>query len=149
MDARPLPAKLTPQDRVLLFDGVCNVCNASVQFILKHDPRGAVRFASLQSEVGQEILKWCDLPTSDFDTLVFFEEGRAHLRSSGALRIAGHLGWPWKIAKLALVLPAPLRDLGYRLIAHNRYRWFGKKDECMIPTPDIRARFLDWGAPPA
>lgn len=140
----PLPAGLTDQDRVVLFDGVCNVCESSAQFIIRHDPEGKIKMASLQSEVGQQLLAWAGLPREDFDTMVFIEGGRAWLRSTAALRVARHLRSPWHLLGVLLILPAFVRDLGYKLIASNRYRWFGQKTECMMPTPDIRARFLSW-----
>lgn len=139
-----MPAGLTPQDRVVLFDGVCNVCESSAQFIIRNDPTAKIKMASLQSDVGQQLLAWAGLPTDDFDTMVFIEGGRPHLRSSAALRIARHLRFPLPLLSVFLLLPAFLRDPGYKLIARNRYRWFGKKTECMMPTPDVRARFLSW-----
>jgi predicted DCC family thiol-disulfide oxidoreductase YuxK len=128
---------------VVLFDGVCNLCNGSVQFILKHDPKGYFKFAALQSTAGAEILKYFNLSTTDFDTFVFVERGKPYLRSSAALRVARGLSGLWPLLYAFVIIPAPLRDLGYRWVARNRYRWFGKRDTCMIPSPELKARFLD------
>lgn len=132
-----------PQDQgVLLFDGVCNFCNGSVNFIIDHDSKRYFRFAALQSEAGQAILRHFGLPLSDFDTMIVVENGKYYRKSTAALRIARHLGWPWSLGAIGLMIPAFLRDLGYSLIARNRYKWFGQQDQCRIPTPDIRSRFL-------
>ncbi len=139
-----LPAGLTAEDRVVLFDGVCNVCESTAQFILRHDPVGKIKMASLQSEPGQEILAWAGMDGEDLDTLVFMEKGRVYVRSSGALRIARQLRFPWPVLSVLLIVPAFLRDWAYKIFARNRYKWFGKKTECMIPSPEIRARFLAW-----
>ena len=129
---------------IVLFDGVCNVCNALTRFVIEHDPApGRFRFAPLQSATGQRLLREHGLPTDDFDTFVLVEDGRASLRSTAALRVLGLLGLPWSLLWLLIVVPRPLRDRAYGWIARNRYRWFGKRDACMIPTPDVRARFLD------
>ena len=127
---------------VVLFDGVCNFCVGSVQFIYKRDPKGRFRFASLQSEAGQALLREHRLPADDFDSMVLIEGDRVHLRSSAALQVARGLKAPWSLLGIFLVIPRPVRDLAYRLIAGNRYRLFGKRESCMVPTPDFQARFL-------
>lgn len=134
----------SPAYPVVLFDGVCNVCDASVQFIMDHDRSQTVRFASLQSAVGQDLARAHGVDPELLDTLVWIENGRGHVRSDAVLRIAAHLGRPWSWARGLAVVPRPLRDAAYRLVARNRTRWFGRRDACRIPTPDVRARFLDF-----
>lgn len=128
---------------VVLFDGVCNLCNGSVQFILKRDPHGRFRFASLQSDAGRGLLHAHGLPADALESVVLVEDGRAWTRSDAALRIARGLSGGWRAAGVLRVVPRPLRDAVYGLVARNRYRWFGKRESCMIPTPEWRARFLD------
>jgi predicted DCC family thiol-disulfide oxidoreductase YuxK len=130
------------QDRIVLFDGKCNLCNGSVKFIIKRDPAGQFRFASLQSEAGRKIVEEHGGNPDDLDTILLLEGDRLFDRSSAALRIAKRLRAPWPLLSVFLLVPAPLRDLVYRFIARNRYRWFGKSEACMIPTAAIRARFL-------
>ena len=128
--------------KVVLFDGVCNVCSASVQFIHKRDPQGHFKFAALQSDAGREILDGFGLRTDDFDTIVLVDGERHYTRSTAALRIARQLRGLWPLMYGFIVVPRFLRDAVYNLIARNRYTWFGRKDECMVPTPELRARFL-------
>jgi predicted DCC family thiol-disulfide oxidoreductase YuxK len=128
---------------VVLFDGVCNFCNASVNFLLDHDPQHRLRFAALQSQAGQALLHRFKLPTSHFDTLVLVDGPRCYTRSDAALRIAGRLGGWWPLLSAFLLVPPFLRDGAYDLLARNRYRWFGKREACRMPTPDLRARFLE------
>lgn len=127
---------------IVLFDGVCNFCNGSVNFIIDHDPKDCFRFAALQSNAGQELLARFDLPRSDFDTMLLIEDGKVRKKSTAALRIARHLRFPLNLGAVGLIIPRFIRDAGYSLIARNRYNWFGKQDQCRIPTPEIRARFL-------
>ena len=130
---------------VVLFDGVCNFCNASVQWILRRDRAGTFRFASLQSAAAKAELSRIGLVDFQPDSVVLIEGGRHFLRTDAALRIAMRLGFPWSLFAVFLVVPRFLRDPIYRLIARYRYRWFGKRDSCMVPTPAVRARFLDAG----
>lgn len=127
---------------VVLFDGVCNFCESSVQFIIKRDPRGLFHFASLQSDVGRELLTRHGLPTDHMDSLVLFRDGEAYICSDAALRIAGSMTWPWSWLKIGLIFPRFLRDFVYSSVAARRYKIFGKKDACTLPPPEIRARFL-------
>ena len=128
---------------VVLFDGVCNFCNAGVNFILDHDRSGRIHFAALQSEAGQRLLREFGLRTTDFDTLVLVEGNRCYTRSTAALRIAGLLdGWAWRLISALLLVPAFLRDYAYDVLARNRYRWFGRSEACRVPTPEVRGRFL-------
>jgi predicted DCC family thiol-disulfide oxidoreductase YuxK len=128
---------------IVLFDGVCNLCNSSVNFLIDHDPHGRLRFAALQSETGQCLLRRFGLRTTDFDTLVLVDGRHCYTRSTAVLRIAARLEGPWRFAAGLLLLPAFLRDPLYNLLARRRYRWFGKSDACRMPTPELRARFLD------
>ncbi len=127
---------------IVLYDGVCGFCNQSVQLILRNDREGRFRFAALQSEVGQALLRRHGLPTDDFDTFVLVEEGRAYLRSTGALRVARRMDGAWKLLSALTVVPGPVRDFFYALFARNRYRIFGRLDACMLPPPEVRSRFL-------
>ena len=133
---------MTFEKPLLLFDGVCNLCNSSVQFIIRHDPEQKFLFASLQSDKGQEILKELGLNAKEFNSLILIENGKAYMRSTGALRIARHLSGLWKFLYIFIIIPSFIRDFLYNFVAHNRYRFFGKKDHCMIPTPELKARFL-------
>ena len=133
---------MTFEKPLLLFDGVCNLSNSSVQFIIRHDPEQKFLFASLQSDKGQEILKELGLNNKEFNSLILIENGKAYMRSTGALRIARHLSGLWKFLYIFIIIPSFIRDFLYNFVAHNRYRFFGKKDHCMIPTPELKARFL-------
>ena len=129
-------------DAVVLFDRVCNLCNGSVLFIIARDPGARFRFAALDSEAARHLLRQyligCALP----DSLALIERGTVYTRSSAALRIAKRLRFPWPLIYALIVVPWPLRDAVYDLIAHHRYGWFGKRDACMVPTPELRSRFL-------
>lgn len=128
---------------IVLFDGVCHLCAGAVQFIIKRDPKAVFRFASLQSETGQSLLARHHLPTDSMDSFVLIEDGKAYTESTAALRVCRHLKGGWKLCYAAIALPAKLRNPLYRIIARNRYRWFGKADACMMPTPELRSRLLD------
>lgn len=126
---------------ILLFDGVCNVCNGFVQFVIKRDPEGYFQFASLQSEEGKKLLQQYGLPDT-LETVVLIENDTAYTYSTAPLRAARKLKGIWKVGFVFLIVPRFIRDAIYRFIAKNRYRWFGKKESCMMPTPDIQARFI-------
>ena len=127
---------------IILFDGVCNLCSGSVQFILKRDKENKFMFASLQSNYGQTLLKQLDLPTDTFNSFVLYEDGKIFTHSTATLKMFSQLkGWGW--VKIFWVVPKFIRDAVYNLIAKNRYRWFGKKEECWVPTPELKARFLN------
>ncbi len=128
---------------VLLFDGVCNLCNGAVQFIIRRDPRGKVHFAALQSEAGQQLLEQFPQAPRDVSTIILVEKGKLYTRSDAALRVARHLSGAWPALYGFIIVPRPIRNAVYNWVARNRYRWFGKKDQCMIPTPNLKARFLD------
>jgi predicted DCC family thiol-disulfide oxidoreductase YuxK len=127
---------------LILFDGVCNLCNSSVQFILLRDKKDRFRFASLQSDYGQSILKQYNLPTDKFNSLALVENGKIYQRSTGALRIARKLKGLWPMLYGFIIVPPFIRNFVYDIIAKNRYRWFGKKEECMLPRPEWKQKFL-------
>lgn len=133
------------QHSVVLFDGVCNLCSGAVRFIAERDPEGIFRFASLQSDVGRQLLRdhGVEPAEGDPDTIVLIDHGRPFERSTAALHIARRLGGPYRLIFLiGSLMPRFLRDLVYDFVARHRYRWFGKRDACMVPTPELRARFL-------
>ena len=127
---------------IVLFDGVCNLCNGSVQFLLKRDPEGRFRFASLQSDAGRSLLAEHGLAVDSLSSVVLIEDGRVWQESSAALRIARHLPGAWKLLRVFAIVPRPLRDAVYRWIARNRYRWFGRTETCWLPSPELKERFL-------
>ncbi|MFD2572588.1 thiol-disulfide oxidoreductase DCC family protein [Spirosoma soli] len=127
---------------LVLFDGVCNLCNSAVTFIIERDPKAQFRFASLQSDVGQDMLQRLGRSTNQFDSFVLWENGRFYERSTAALRIARQLSGVWPLLYGFIIVPKPIRDGVYRFVARNRYRWFGKRDACMMPTPALKARFI-------
>jgi predicted DCC family thiol-disulfide oxidoreductase YuxK len=127
---------------VILYDGVCALCNGSVTFTLKHDRGARFRFAALQSDFGRAMLRSVGLPQDALDSLVVVKDGRPYLRSRGIIRILREIGGPWSILAAAGVVPHQLADVVYDLVARNRYRWFGRHDTCPIPPPEVRSRFL-------
>ena len=127
---------------VILFDGVCNLCNTAVQFVIERDPTAIFRFAALQSDFGQEILAKNALITEGGDTMILVEKGQVYDRSTAALRIAKRLSGGIKFLSVFLIVPKPIRDFVYKIIARNRYRWFGKQETCWLPTKELKARFL-------
>jgi predicted DCC family thiol-disulfide oxidoreductase YuxK len=129
-------------NKILLFDGVCILCSGIVKFVIKRDSQYKFKFAALQSEAGQSLLMKYNLPTNDTDTFVLIENGKSYLRSTAGLKVLKHLGGLWSIVYVLIIVPAPIRDFIYGLIARSRYRVFGKKDQCMIPTQDAIERFL-------
>ncbi len=135
---------------IILFDGVCNLCNSAVQWVIGRDKEERFYFASLQSDAArQELEELMGAEEIDAlpDSIVLLDSEGIHTRSAAALRIARGLGSPYTLLRLGVVLPRPIRDAVYDLIARNRYRWFGRRDRCMTPTPDLAARFLDADEP--
>ncbi|HLK63596.1 MAG TPA: DCC1-like thiol-disulfide oxidoreductase family protein [Bryobacteraceae bacterium] len=126
----------------VFFDGVCNMCNWSVQFIIARDPAGYFRFAALGSEAARDVLEESAVRGPLPDSIVLWEQGRLYTRSTAALRIARRLTFPWRWMWGLMILPRPLRDWIYNVIARHRYRWFGKRESCLLPTPELRSRFL-------
>jgi predicted DCC family thiol-disulfide oxidoreductase YuxK len=128
---------------LILFDGDCNLCNSSVQFVLRRDPKARFRFASLQSAVGRARLAEAAPGVALPDSIVLLHRGRLRTRSSAALAIARGLCLPWPLLSVFWLVPYPLRDLVYDWVARNRHRWFGRREACWVPTPALRERFLD------
>jgi len=137
-----LPPYLQPGERVVLFDGVCKLCNGWVKFLIRHDRQRRLRLASVQSPQGQAILAWFGLPTERFETMAYVEDGELLVRSTAVLRIVALLPRPWRAFALLRLVPRPLRDWCYDRIALNRYRLFGRYDSCLLPDPDHEGRFL-------
>jgi predicted DCC family thiol-disulfide oxidoreductase YuxK len=126
---------------VLLFDGVCTLCNGVVRFVIDRDRAGRFQFAALQSDAGRRLLGGVPQPVPD--SFVLFEDGRVFTRSAAALRVARGLPFPWPLAWAFIIVPRPVRDWAYDVVARHRYRWFGRGDTCLVPAPEERARFLD------
>lgn len=127
---------------VILFDGVCNFCDGAVNFIIARDRSGYFKFAPLQSEIGEKLLAEHGIDKSVTDSVVLIEDGNVYTYSTAALRVARKLEGAWSWAYAFIFVPKPVRDFFYKFFAKYRYKMFGKKDECMLPTPEIRARFL-------
>lgn len=131
---------------LILFDGVCNLCNGFVQFVIRHDPAAKFQFAALQSAAGQAVLTAHGLDAAKLaaepESVLLELEGHLYSHSDAVLRIARELGGPWRILLAGRLLPLAWRDAAYRFIARHRYRWFGQQDSCWMPTPDLEARFL-------
>ncbi len=126
----------------ILFDGVCNFCNSSVNYVIARDPDGYFKFAALQSEAGERLTREHGIDTANVDSVVLIEDGRSYVRSAAALRVAKKLGFPVALLYAFIIIPRPIRDLLYDAFAKRRYKFFGERDACMMPTPEIRARFL-------
>ncbi|WP_166965300.1 thiol-disulfide oxidoreductase DCC family protein [Yeosuana marina] len=134
-----------PQNKkLILFDGVCNLCNSSVQYVIKHDKNNIFMLAALQSEVGQQLIKEYKIDTKKTDSILLYttKEGISY-KSTAALKIAYYLGFPNSILSVFLIVPAFIRNWVYDYIAKNRYKWYGKKESCMIPTPELKSKFLE------
>jgi predicted DCC family thiol-disulfide oxidoreductase YuxK len=128
---------------LVIFDGVCNLCEATVNFIIDHDPQGTFRFVPSQTPLGKALQDHYGINTTSLDTVVLIRDGRLYTESTAAAEIARDFDGPWRWLAAIRFVPRPLRDWAYRLIARNRYRWFGRKEVCLIPTPALRARFLE------
>ncbi|WP_042355850.1 thiol-disulfide oxidoreductase DCC family protein [Bacillus rubiinfantis] len=128
--------------RIIIFDGVCNLCDHSVQFILKHDPTESFLFASLQGETGKRLQEKHRI-RPDSDSFILIEGEKYYMESTAALKVCRKLSGGWKLISVLLIIPRPIRDAAYRVIARNRYNWFGKKESCLVPKPEWKSRFLD------
>jgi len=130
--------------QIVLFDGVCNFCNASILKIIKNDKKNIFLFASLQSEIGKEITQHFNIDTNFIDSIILVESKTNYaIKSTAALKIAKQFGGLWWLFQIFWLLPTSFRDFFYDYIAKNRYKWFGKKESCMIPTPEIKSKFID------
>jgi predicted DCC family thiol-disulfide oxidoreductase YuxK len=127
---------------IVIFDGVCNLCARSVQFILRHESEPRFQFSPVQSAAGARILGTHGISAADVDTFVLVSEGKVYTRSTAALRIARHFKGAWQLLRILWVVPRPLRDMLYNFVARNRYTWFGKAESCLVPTPELSARFI-------
>ncbi|HEU4791081.1 MAG TPA: thiol-disulfide oxidoreductase DCC family protein [Flavobacterium sp.] len=135
---------LPPNKKIILFDGVCNLCNSAVQFVIKHDKKDTFRFVALQSELGQEILAYIGIDAKNIDSIVLYEPGIAYYyKSDAALQIARSLNGIFSFGTAFKVIPTRIRNYLYDYIAKNRYDWYGKKESCMIPTPELKIKFLE------
>jgi predicted DCC family thiol-disulfide oxidoreductase YuxK len=132
-----------PKKYILLFDGVCNLCNGAVQTIIKFNHLKNIQFASLQSNFAQDWLRNNQLPTTDFSTFILLDGNKIYTQSDAALKIAQQMGIIWKLAGICWLFPKSIRNKVYMLVSNNRYKWFGKRASCMIPSPELKARFLD------
>ncbi len=137
----------TSATATILFDGVCNLCNGFVQFVIRHDPKGRFRFVALQSQTARALLAAYGQPPTaaqlaNPDSVILLEGGRLYAHSAAVLRIARLLGGRWRLAALGGLLPAPWRDGLYRFVARHRYRLFGRQESCLLPTPELRERFI-------
>jgi predicted DCC family thiol-disulfide oxidoreductase YuxK len=128
---------------VVIFDGVCNLCAASVRFVLRHEDGPRLAFTPLQSPAGGRLMREHGFSPDDVKTFVLVVDGKAYAKSDAAIRVTQYLRGPWKLLGLMRMFPRGLRDWGYDLVARNRYRWFGRVDECMVPTAELRARFIE------
>lgn len=130
------------ENPLILFDGVCNFCNFWVNFAIKRDRKKRLRYTPLQSETAKRVLPGFNINPTALHSVIFVEKGRHYTQSSAAIRICKHLDGGWKLLYGLMIIPKFIRDPLYNIIARNRYKWFGKKDHCMIPTPEIKERFL-------
>jgi predicted DCC family thiol-disulfide oxidoreductase YuxK len=130
--------------KIILFDGVCNLCNSAVQFVIKHDKKDTFRFVALQSVLGQEILAYIGIDAKNIDSIVLYEPGIAYYyKSDAALQIARSLDGMFSFGTIFKIIPTGIRNQLYDYIAGNRYKWYGKKESCMIPTPELKIKFLE------
>ena len=130
------------QQPIILFDGVCNFCNSAVNFTIRRNKKANIAFAPMQSEVGQKLLQQYNLPKDDMQSFIFIENERVYKQSTGVLKVSRHLRGLWPLCYGFIIVPKFIRDGIYNWIAKNRYKWFGMRQQCMIPTPEIKARFL-------
>ena len=127
---------------IIVFDGVCVLCNRSVHFIIMHDTQKLFRLVSMQATVGQQLLRDHGLDSDDPSSLLLIDESGAHTDTDAIIRVVCRFGGVWKLISIMRIVPPDLRDLAYRWVAKNRYHWFGKRETCMVPTPDIAERFI-------
>jgi predicted DCC family thiol-disulfide oxidoreductase YuxK len=130
------------KEKIVLFDGVCNYCNSMINYAIRNDKKGVLKFATLQSEAGKQLKSKYSIP-AEIDSVIFIENGKVFTYSDAAIHISRYLRWPAKALYGLIIVPKFIRQPVYKWIARNRYKWFGKREECMIPSPDIKSRFLD------
>ena len=135
--------ELPKNKKIILFDGVCNLCSGAVQYVIAHDKKDVFRFTALQSDLGQEILKHIGINPNEIDSIVMYEPGVAYYyKSTAAIEIARHFGGVFHFGTIFKIMPRFLRDSIYDYVARNRYKWYGKKESCMIPTAELKSKFL-------
>ncbi|MFL0804273.1 MAG: thiol-disulfide oxidoreductase DCC family protein [Agarilytica sp.] len=134
--------KSLPNHSIIIFDGICNFCNSSVNFIISRDYKDTFKFAPMQSPTGQQMLATHNISSDNIDTFLLVKNGKAFIKSDAALAIAQELRRPWNYLVILKLIPRPIRDYFYSLIARNRYKWFGKREHCMMPTPELKNKFL-------
>ncbi len=135
--------RMNNSQKIVLFDGVCNLCNGAVQFILKRDKENKFLFGSLQGHTGRAYLNKYKFPSDTYNSFILIEGERVYTRSTAALRVLKHLGGAWGMLYAFIIIPRFIRDSIYNIIARNRYKWFGKKDECPLPSPETKSKFLE------
>lgn len=128
---------------IIFFDGVCNLCNSSVNFVIDRDPKGKFKFAALQSDQARAILNGTSIRPEDLESIVFYDGQKTFRKSRAALEIARRMKGLWPVLYVFIIFPGFLRDIVYDFIARNRYKWFGKREACRVPTPELKSRFLD------
>jgi len=128
--------------KILLFDGVCNLCNTSVTFVIQRDKKDLFRFAALQDPAGQQLIEKYQIDPSNTDSIILIENDKAYVKSTAALKVARHLGGAYPLLYGFMIVPNFIRNWVYDYVAKNRYKWYGKKDSCMIPTPELKSKFL-------
>lgn len=130
------------EHKIILFDGVCNLCNGAINFVIQKDRKNIFKFATLQSEIGKSLLSKYNVDTTKIDSMILIDGDKCYIKSSAALRIAKRLSGGYPLLYSLIVLPKFIRNSVYEYVAKNRYKWFGKKESCMIPTPELKAKFL-------
>lgn len=134
---------LPKNKKIILFDGVCNLCNTSINYVIDHDKQDIFRFVSLQSDLGETIQEYLGIENKSLDTIILYVPNEAYyIKSTAAIKIINEFLGFWKLMQVFLILPSPIRDLVYNYIAKNRYKWYGKQESCRIPTPELKAKFL-------
>lgn len=134
---------LPKNKKIILFDGVCNLCNTSINYVIDHDKQDVFRFVSLQSDLGETIQEYLGIENKSLDTIILYVPNEAYyIKSTAAIKIMNEFLGFWKLMQVFLILPSPIRDLVYNYIAKNRYKWYGKQEVCRIPTPELKAKFL-------
>ncbi len=128
--------------KIILFDGVCNLCSAFFSFVYLYEKNPVLRFGWIQSEEAKDLLKLHNLPVDKMDTIIFIEDDQSYIKSEAVIKISKYLKFPWCLLKTGVILPRFVRDSIYDFVARNRYNWFGKKDSCLIPTGDLKKRFI-------
>lgn len=137
-------AKTAADKKIILFDGVCNLCNSAVQFVIKHDSKDIFRFVALQSELGEKILKHIGVNPANIDSIILYEPGKAYYyKSQAAIQISKNLDGFWHFGTIFRIIPTGISNHIYDYIAKNRYKWYGKKESCMMPTFELKSKFLE------